>query len=351
MLCLAKELVKEVNVLIILCVQRCYRSRTRKTLLPLGKLERVVTRPWTQLEITIFIYLMSIIVVLLNTINLKLTRNSGASSPRASQGGNHPEAEADEEDPGFSKAVIYFPPLIQIYETVAQDCLTLWQRWSCYVAVPGFNHFWPVSTSCLKSETASECHSLKRKQRGSTEEVLPQSCGLRALLNTHSVTHTFSHPRPTLPHCQTGTCVHTHTHTFSLTDTHWFTLSHTQTHRGLQQGLLGNIRHPGRKEDRLFPHLESMDTSDVRLKIEPTLTKAAVNQLQQQACPTLNSVTWRCFNRRSPNVSNNATHRSDNMFYHPDRKRTHFCVHPPPSMPHDWLHDTHTHTPSNLCGH
>lgn len=28
------------------------------------------------------------------------------------------------------------------------------RRRRCYVAVPGFNHFWPLSTSCLKSETA-----------------------------------------------------------------------------------------------------------------------------------------------------------------------------------------------------
>lgn len=31
---------------------------------------------------------------------------------------------------------------------------TPWRCSSCYVAVPGFNHFWTVSTSCLKSETA-----------------------------------------------------------------------------------------------------------------------------------------------------------------------------------------------------
>ena len=60
--------------------------------------------------------------------------------------------------------------------------------------------------------------------------------------------------------------------------------THTHTHRRLQQGLLGNIRHPGRKEDRLFPHLDSMDTSDVRLKIEPMLTKPELNQPQQQSC-------------------------------------------------------------------
>lgn len=58
----------------------------------------------------------------------------------------------------------------------------------------------------------------------------------------------------------------THTHTDFLTYRH--------THKGLEQSLLGNIRHPGRKEDRLFPHLDSTDTSDVGLKIAPTFKRS-----------------------------------------------------------------------------
>lgn len=52
----------------------------------------------------------------------------------------------------------------------------------------------------------------------------------------------------------------------------------------LQWCLLGNIRHPGRKEDRLFPHLDSMDTSDVGLNIESMLT---IRALTQPVCTAL----------------------------------------------------------------
>ena len=131
---------------------------------------------------------------------------------------------------------------------------------------------------------------MKRKQRGSTEEVLPQSSGLHALLNTHTHTHThtYSHTHTLklshtvkqahtdTPRLSTHTHTHTHTHTDFLTYRHTLirSLLRTHSHRGLQQGLLGNIRHPGRKEDRLFPHLDSVDTSDVRLKIEPMLNQS-----------------------------------------------------------------------------
>lgn len=120
---------------------------------------------------------------------------------------------------------------------------------------------------------------MKRKQRGSTEEVLPQSSGLHARLK-----HTHTH---------TSTGMYSHTRIFSHPHkklSHTCALTNTPRHmhaEGLQQGLLGNIRHPGRKEDRLFPHLDSMDTSDVRLKIEPMLTKPTLNQLQQMTWPAL----------------------------------------------------------------
>lgn len=94
---------------------------------------------------------------------------------------------------------------------------------TCYVTVAGFDHSWLLSSSCLKSETAQECHSLKRKQRGSTEEVLPQSSALTPT-------------RSTLPHCQTGACAqHKQTHWFTLADTRSAAAGHAgkhQKHRG-----------------------------------------------------------------------------------------------------------------------
>lgn len=51
------------------------------------------------------------------------------------------------------------------------------------------------------------------------------------------------------------------------------------THTHTAQGMLGNIRHPGRKEDRLFPHLLH-GYFRCQAKNSPMLTKATLNQLQ-----------------------------------------------------------------------
>lgn len=124
----------------------------------------------------------------------------------------------------------------------------------------------------LKSETASGMSFFEKKTERIHRGSPPTARTHTSARHTRSHTHMFN--SPTL-----SNTAHVHNQTpLALARPH--TGSRSPAHTNARRGLLGNIRHPGRKEDRLFPHLNSTDTSDVRLKIEPTLTKPGLNPPQ-----------------------------------------------------------------------
>lgn len=131
-----------------------------------------------------------------------------------------------------------------------------------------------------KNETASGMSFFEKKtekiHKGSPPTVL---CSLHTHAHTDVGVHFLTPTQKNSPTRSNGQLNQTWNTHFSLLDTHCFTLLHAHPCCSGACWETSDTQGGRRTEDRLFPHLDSMDTSDVGLNIESMSTKPALTQL------------------------------------------------------------------------